>query len=601
MAESSQTLPARFFFHKTYNDRLSQLDKVRDCIGGNEKIKDKSTLYLPQPSGMSDDAYKAYKKRALFYPVVDRTLKGAIGIMFSVPPVFDLPPELEGLKDDATTEGEPLAQAARATARECLAMGRAGLLLDLPDYDSDKPVFQLAQYRAEDVTNWRREWVNGKRQITRVVLRDWSDVDDGEDVQRFLELSLDVPRNPTSGKPLPGQDGVYKVKSWTVKISRGNQQGQSQSQPATTTASSEFSVVDQTEQVAPNVRGKTLNYIPFWFINPTSNKPDTEKSPMLDLCDANLSHYTIHADWRHALFMLAQPTPYMIGDVAEDDIPKKIGASVFWTLPEAVREVGMLEYSGVGVGSLEDALTKTEEYMAGLGAKLIHRMSQPETAESVKTKSRDNLSVIEEVIMNTGDAYNGALKAAGEWLGLKPAQVEAIKARFNNDFVEVKLDPAMLEALVRTWQAEAVSREVYHWNLQRGQIIPPDRTIEDEDESIAEAKEAKAKAEAEAKAKNPPPEPPVDPNNPDEASKGENDDTGDGGEEGDEPGEDEDGKVVYNGKRYKVVEMNPDLYHVIRKADGEVVEEHDNKADAIEAAKALDADEGDDADEGNED
>jgi hypothetical protein len=283
-----------------------------------------------------------------------------------------------------------------------------------------------------------------------------------------LELLLDT----------SGETPVYQIKKWEVKFGKPGPNKRPEIMVATST--------DHT----PMVSGRTLDYIPFYFVGPYSNKPDLEKSPLLDLADANLHHYTLQADYRQCLYMLAQPTPYLIGDIPDDKVPKTIGASAFWVLPENVTDIGMLEYSGSGVSSLLDALTRNEEYMAALGAKLVHRQRQPETAEAVKTQSRDELSVLEAVVQSCTDAFKAAITDAGKWTGTSGGDVQTI-----TDFAEGRMDAGMLTALFQTLQAGGISRTEYHRNLQRGDIISPTRTVEEEVAAVElEAAERQRKA-----------------------------------------------------------------------------------------------------------
>src|SRR3546814_9517174 len=40
----------------------------------------------------------------------------------------------------------------------------------------------------------------------------------------------------------------------------------------------------------PRIRGRALDYIPFWFVGATSLSPDIEKPPILDLVNVNWHH-----------------------------------------------------------------------------------------------------------------------------------------------------------------------------------------------------------------------------------------------------------------------------------------------------------------------
>ena len=41
-------------------------EKSRDAIAGQERVKDKSTVYLPKLPGQSDEGYEGYLERAQF-------------------------------------------------------------------------------------------------------------------------------------------------------------------------------------------------------------------------------------------------------------------------------------------------------------------------------------------------------------------------------------------------------------------------------------------------------------------------------------------------------------------------------------------------------
>lgn len=442
----------RTFEHEQYSKRRAQFAKLRDCFEGQDAVKEASTTYLPRPGGMpagaeGDAMYAAFLQRAIFYPVLERTLRALLGIVFRVPPQVSLPGKLEPLKDSLTPEGDSLAESLRIATLETLHMGRHGLLLDLPRAQDSGARPYVAHYIAEDIIDWREEVRDGARVVTMVTLRESPQGGDARDEQRLRELLL--------------VDGKYVQRLWVVKADKGG-----------------MTPAREPEIIEPVIRGEALDYIPFWFVGPYGNKPRIDKSPMLDLVNAALSHFEIGADWRHALHMLAQPTPYIIGDITDDQIPKRIGAGTFWVLPATVARVDMLEYSGAGVGSLEDALNKLESFMAGLGAKLVHRGNQPETAEAVRVKARDEVSVVESTVMSVEDAYRGLLRVAAEWLGQDPAQVQFAMDR---DFIEESVDAAMLAALVKACFADkAISRKTYHANLQRGGIIATSRSLEDE-------------------------------------------------------------------------------------------------------------------------
>lgn len=555
MAESIST---RYFYHQTYIDKSAQFQKLRDSFDGNEKIKAGGAVYLPVPSGMTDAsgnptaAYTAYKTRSLFYSVPERTIRGLLGIIFRVGAMFKLPDRLKVYEDAVTPEGDSLNESVRRTVMEVLLMGRHGLLLDMPEKADVNSVPYIAHYHAEDITNWKRQFWRNKRVLSRVVLQDFPADQDGEDEARFLELYLDF-ENLTNGEP------TYRVRRWHVGVTRSNN-GQVQ------TITPKEDPIEST----PTVRGKPLNYIPFYFVGPYTNKPELEKSPVLDLCDTAIAHYQVGADYRHALFMLAQPTPYIVGDLDKGEVPRKIGATAFWVLPSKVQDLGMLEYSGNGVASLLDALDKYEAMMGALGAKLIHRMTQPETAEATMVKAKDEISVVESTVLSTRDAYRALLMDAAEWIGNNR---KAAEFDMDRDFVDIAADPGLLSELFKQLQQGGISPAVFHLNYQRMKIVPVHVSREDEEKAIDEwqEKQAAKAAERQAAAGLPP--------------GGDNEDAGD---DGDETSDEDAEEVIQAGNPYKIAKRGGEFV-VVKIANGKVMGTHDTLAKAQAQFRALEA------------
>jgi len=450
------------FYNDDYNRRVQQFKKLRDCFEGQDAIREAGTEYLPKPGGMPDTTegsamYAAYKGRAMYYSVLERTLRSLLGIVFRVPPIVDVPDKIVQTMDSLTSEGDSLDESIRTAVLEALHMGRHGIMLELAVGERTNAQPYIAHYSAEDITDWREDVIDGRKQLTMVMLRDALRDGDDKGTERFRELVL--------------VEGVYIQRCWCVKSEkRGNEV------VATPVCEAE---------ITPLIRGEAMAYIPFWFVGPYSNKPRLEKSPMLDLANESLNHYQIGADWRHALHMLAQPTPYIIGQLDDDQVPTKIGAGAFWVLPETVTRVDMLEYSGAGTRDLHDALIKSENTMAALGAKLVHRGRQPETAEATRVKARDEISVVESTVMSVEDAYLSVLKTMADWMGV----AEAVNFGMDRDFIEEKVDASMLAGLIKAcFEDKAISRDVYHLNLQRGGIMPTSRTVDDEIEDGADGK-----------------------------------------------------------------------------------------------------------------
>ena len=168
-----------------FSQRSVQWSRIRDALEGSDEMKGQGERYLPKPDGMTATAYEAYKRRAHFYPVAERTLRGMSGIVFRIPAQFKLPTRLEPLREAATTDGQSLEVLAEQIVNEVLSIGRYGLLLDYPEGNtSSTSIPYLATYTAESILDWKVQLIDGKRELTRVVLSEDFDEDDGDEEQQ---------------------------------------------------------------------------------------------------------------------------------------------------------------------------------------------------------------------------------------------------------------------------------------------------------------------------------------------------------------------------------------------------------------------------------
>lgn len=454
--------------HPDYSRRITQWLKVRDAIEGEEVIKDRGSRYLPRPTGLNSIQYGRYKERSVFYGITDRTLGGLVGLVFRVEPTVNLPVAIEDMKLHATPEGDTIDTVLWNTTRETLSVGRYGVLIDLPSEVTTDALPYLAEYAAENIWRWEERTIGGKRQVTRVVVRDNTELDDQSEVTKLRELFLD------------DQTGNYTVQLWEERTTE-----------ARSTGIGTTSLIDAQEQilesgaferkgsaVVPQLRGRPLLEIPFVFVNPHSLTPTPEKSPMMDLVNMNLAHYRNSADFEHALYLTAQPTPWLVGPVDQIKKPKSIGGGAFWVFPTGTT-VGMLEFKGAGINAIKEAMAAKESRMAALGARLIDTQVDRSnvTAETTRLQSREETSILVSTVGNVELAFTKIFRLAAEWSGSDPDEVEIT---LNRDFVETRLDPGEIQALVGGWQQGAYSHQTLWENLQRGEVADPKRTLEEE-------------------------------------------------------------------------------------------------------------------------
>jgi hypothetical protein len=420
--------------HPGYQAAITQWTRLRDVYDGEDAVKERGTLYLPKidPKQTAPE-YTAYLTRAVFYEAMARTVDGFAGSVLRKPPTVDLPPAMEFFLQDATGDGIGLPDFLRWACVEQLLMMRGGVLVD---FNGERPYF--AGYCAESIVNWGADFI---------ILREQVPVQsaDGFDVKMVDQL-----------RELRMVDGAYTVTIW--RKAEGVVEG------ATWVAA---------ETIVPSFRGRPLDQIPFATMGALGR---IEKPPLLGLANVSLSHYRSSADLEHGRHFTALPTLWISGADPNQEI--RVGAASAIVLSDPSARVGFAEFSGQGLGAVERALEQKERQMAALGAALLTEARKGvEAAETVRLRAAGEQSLLMSAASSLEEMLRRALGFAGHWMGLT---LPSESITLNRDFVDSTMSPDTLTALVRAYQAQAISLETFLHNLAQGEMMPPGVSIDDE-------------------------------------------------------------------------------------------------------------------------
>lgn len=433
---------------RTRWDRLqSHYRLIRDCLDGEDAIKDQGQGYVPKPEGMSSTNYTHYLDRGCFYGAPEMTLRALVGLALRKEPVIALPTRLEPMRLNATHDSAPMHVLIEDAVREVMAMGRFGLLLDFPSGDNTATtVPHFSTFLAETISEYETAYVNGKKVLTRVHLAS-DETFDGADVTYELIL----------------EDTLYKFRRF-VRDEQKNR-------------------MDVGDEIIPTVNGKALNFIPFIMVSHEGLRPDDVTPPFLALCKVAISHLKNSCDREHAIYLTASPTPWVAGSITADKVPTAIGAGTVWVLPESA-EVGMLEFQGHGVAAQKALMDEKIDTMATLGARMLSvTMNRNETIDTATQRTRSELALLHGVVVSVETAINRLLRVAAEWVG---APADEASVSLSRDFIETSMDPKMIESQMKLWQSGGISRATMYENLQKGEIARADRSWEDEKDMIEE-------------------------------------------------------------------------------------------------------------------
>jgi hypothetical protein len=453
--------------HPEYSEYKNQWTKCRDCYAGQDTIHGKGIAYLAKLDGQSNDDYKAYVKRSVFYGATGRTVDGLKGMIFRKPPMVELPQIIEEYSADITLTGVSLLGLAEECVYECLLTGRFGLLVDYPDIQTVegltvaeaqalgiRPFIKL--YPAESITNWKVAANGTSRVLTQVRLLEYvaepTDEFDDTTVKQYRVLDI--------------FNGAYRQRIFRLNRATGK-----------------WDQFD--DDIFPQINGRNLDYIPFVFGGVKNSDAGVDKPPLIDLVNVNLSHYMTTADLEHGSHYTALPTAVIAGVVESGDkAPEyRIGSATAWAFPDPNTKAFYLEFQGQGLKSLADRLETKESYMAFLGSRMLSPEKRAaEAAETASIHRQGEISVLSAMSYAISASITEALKILAEWAGVSGE----IEYQLNTDFVPNSMTAQDLQALVMTWQAGGMAFDDLIHNLKQGEIIRLGREAQDIKQEVAD-------------------------------------------------------------------------------------------------------------------
>lgn len=462
----------------------------RDLHAGERVVKAKRDVYLPptpsmildgfgsnQKNCVGEKIYDSYIKRAVFPDFVSEAVAVLVGMLHHKPADIELPAVMEPMLEKATLEGESLQDLLRRINYEQMITGRIGLLADLPvamKGADGVPVVNMAPglpfiatYVAEAITNW-----------------DESDNEDG-----FVALNL-VVLNESGLKR--GADFVWKtVKKFRVLTLGDTTANEAKGEYRIGTFSDETGssqlTFSEDMMSAPMYRGKTLDQIPFVFINTRDLLTRPDESPTQGLGRLVLAIYRGEADYRQGLFMTGQDTLVVIGGVRDPDaVPGEDGAVRTGAGSRIDVDMnGDAKYIGVessGLSEQRSALENDRKHATLKSGQLIEGKSKQESGEALSTRLTAQTASLNQIAITAAKGLETMLKKIAEWIGANPDEV---KVKPNMEFGDPNLKVEDLDKLIdaRT-KGFPISKESLHQLAVERRLTK--KTFEEEMDAIAE-------------------------------------------------------------------------------------------------------------------
>ena len=447
--------------HPDYEENEERWKRCRDTVSGSDAVKAAGKEYLPLLDKQTGPDYEAYVKRALFYGATSRTVQALLGAAFRKDPNYEVPSAFEELLESLTSNGLSILDFSRRTVRELLVVGRVGLLVDV---DGEDTVY-AEMYKTENIFNWRTARIDGKEEVTMVVLNEeFSDTESDEfAVKKGYQIRV---LHLTKG--INGQADKYMY--WQQLYRKGLNNDKD-------------TWIKYGDPVVPLRLGARLERIPFFFVNPNSLTTDTEKPVLLDLVDVNLSHYRSSADLEHGAHYTALPTAWIAG--FSPDKEYNIGSRTAWVSEKVDAKAGYLEFTGQGLDALMKLIARKEQLMAVLGARMLEEQKKSaEAADTHRIRQSGESGALSVVVGTASEALELVLQKIIWWKGSNDTKT-SVEYHLNDDFIDDRMKPDELIAFMKLWQSGSISQNTFLYNLKRGEILSPETSIEDEKELIA--------------------------------------------------------------------------------------------------------------------
>lgn len=433
--------------HPQYEKYADQWRKCRDCIEGEETVKRAKTRYLPKIEGQDDARYAAYLQRALFFNATDRTSQALSGFLFRKQPAIS--PDNEKKFYDGLVLSGNFDDFLKTVVGEVIEVGRVGILCDA----DANGALKLVMYRAEDIINWELTGDYGDKTLNRVALREFVTYRSEED--KF------VLKARRQYRVLEMRENRYEQRIYSETKNKK---------------------LVLTETIVPQKNGAFLDFIPFETINAEHEGFSVGKPILIDLVNVNLSHYRSSADLEQGRHYTALPTPVAAG-FDPDQTELKIGAGVAWISDNPQAKATFLEFTGQGLKALEIAMTEKAAMMAVLGARILEPQKKAvEAADTYKIRHSGEQSILAGIAANVENGITRAVRICREWVGY--ADADKFQVKLNRDYAVTEANAQLVASMFAALQGAAISDETWFYNLKQWELVPPNRTLEDEKAAI---------------------------------------------------------------------------------------------------------------------
>lgn len=378
--------------HPTYIRLREDRMKIRDCVQSESWIKAKREIYLPRPAGMSGkyaDAYDGYISRAHFPLIAAYALQGALGIVNTKLPEFNVPKKLEYILKSATKDGCSLRQLFTDMIIEILQTGTCPITIDVVPSTLE---CKFVRYKSENFINWKDAIDDrGTKGLILAVLTEDVPADDdvfsNETEVEYKVLTLNA-------------NNVYTVYTYRQKDG--------------------FIPIG----TIPNYQGRVLKSIPLFVPGSINNNMDTPQPiPLLSVANCSLQIYRKEADLANSEYLSCNPTLCITGASNDDELPNVVGSSVMIVLPEPTARVFYTTTDTAALQHVKQHIDDLYDEAIRHGVAILDTRKGVEASEALRIRQATQSASLYSMYLSVCVALESGLKTMCEWMGLDATEV----------------------------------------------------------------------------------------------------------------------------------------------------------------------------------
>lgn len=450
--------------HPIYQQMIGIWELLRDTIKGANAVKSRGAKYLPNPfqSGPNEQKYENYKDRAQWFNATGQSKKAYVGLMFSKPPVVELPDTLDQFKENPTRDNKTFNTLMVDIADQVVAVDKVGILVDMPSVENqdDRPMTQQrvqdeklfpywAVYKAESIINWFVKKDGSENELKLVVLKEiqveTKDIFTREEKTIFRVLRID-------------DQGLYVQELWI----------EGEERPFKT--------------IEPKMNGQRMTIIPFFVLNRDGIEYTSDKEPILfDVAMVNIGHYRNSADHESILTKSAMPTFFGYGysdkatlNPGDFNKNKNEGAKV--ELLQAQPQ-----------SAIRDEMEEKKQQMSALAIQAITGQGRyVASADTSNNQRHSEVSILAMIANSVSRSLERVCQFTDKWITGKEVDPKNYSIQIQNEYRPDGLPAPIMMSMLENLKGGAWGKSTYDYNMRQNGLYDPSKTDDELNKEIKE-------------------------------------------------------------------------------------------------------------------